>query len=664
MLVLDNFEQVLPAAAIVAELLTSEPGVKALVTSRSLLRVSGEHCFPVPPLSLPEFGQGHGSTLPSQLAEIERAEAVRLFVTRAQAVDPGFHLTGANAPVVADICGRLDGLPLAIELAAARANVLTPTDLLARLGRRLPLLTDGPADQPERLRTLRGAIRWSYELLSAEEQRVFEQLAVCADGFSVQAAEHIAGTCPREVEENQYRSASDDEHQVRSNEPPSSLALLTSLVDKNLLRRNERSGGARFAMLETIREFGLERLHERGGATDARDSHAAYYLDFAERSAPDHFRDHDLQPRLDAVEAEYDNVRVALAHLLHSDGAAAIRLAGLLPSYWHLRSRVGEGRDWLERAIAGGGSAPSRTQATALTGLGLMSIFLQDLTAAKEALAQAVALAKAADDVAGLGFARVGQAILAIHERDFAVATCLGAECAHLYASIGDDGHALQGRFAEAHAAQYSGDLERAETLYRQLLSYEPALPYPQAIVEQSLALIANVRGDHQQALAHAVGALRSPARVRGAVRFQFVSRHGGCGAMLARPTGSRRAPLCCSGDRAGGRRNADASRRPSLVRTGRRGGEGDAGGEGVHRWMGSRACPVADRGPPRGAGRRRGRDHDAGRRRGTPAHRCAGDTGSRLADDARGGGPTARCGGLGRQGDRRRSRHLPPHRL
>ena len=162
-------------------------------TSRSLLRVSGEHCFPVPPLGVPDPAQGDGPLQRSQRIEIERAEAVRLFVARARAVDPAFSLSDANAPVVAEICQRLDGLPLAIELAAARANMLTPADLLTRLGRRLLVLTDGPTDQPERLRTMRGAIQWSYELLSAEEQSVFERLAVCANGFSMEAAEAVGG---------------------------------------------------------------------------------------------------------------------------------------------------------------------------------------------------------------------------------------------------------------------------------------------------------------------------------------------------------------------------------------------------------------------------------------------------------------------------------------
>lgn len=509
LLVFDNFEQVAPAAAVVAEILAAGPSIKALVTSRALLRVSGEHCFPVPPLSVPDSGQRRGSPAPGCLAEIESAEAVRLFVARARAVDPVFRLTDANAPAVAEICRRLDGLPLAIELAAARANVLTPADLLARLERRLPLLTGGPSDQPERLRTMRGAIRWSYELLSLEEQRLFERLAVCADGFSAHAAEQIGGARPWETEEEPSDSECDDRQRAGDTQPSQPLALLASLVDKNLLRRDERAGGsARFAMLETIREFALERLQARGGTADARDAHAAYYLAFAERWAPDHFRDHDLQHRLDAVEAEYANVRAALAHLLDSDGAAAVHLAGLLPSFWHLRSRVGEGRDWLEGAIAGSGTAPPRVQAAALTGLGLLSIFLQDLPAAKEALVRAVALAEAVEDRAGVAFARMGRSIFALHECDFAAAAALGAESAKLYASLGDAGHAMPGRFVEARAAHYSGDLDRAEALYQRLLTDEPALPYPRAIFAQSLAMVANARGDHRRALTYAVGAL------------------------------------------------------------------------------------------------------------------------------------------------------------
>jgi predicted ATPase/DNA-binding CsgD family transcriptional regulator len=509
LLVLDNFEQVLPAAAVVAELLATGPSVKALVTSRFSLRVSGEHCFPVPPLSVPDHDQGGHASPPQHLVEIERAGAVRLFVARARAVDPAFHLTAGNGPAVAAICTRLDGLPLAIELAAAWANVLTPADMLARLERRLPLLIGGPADQPERLRTMHGAIRWSYELLSAAEQQGCERLAVCANGFSLQTAEHLLGAHARDDAATHDSRASDDGRRPGDGPSPRSLALLTSLVDKNLLRRNDRAGGgARFAMLETIREFALERLRERGATNDARDAHAAYYLAFVERWAPDHYRDHDLLSRLDAVEAEYDNVRAALAHLLDSDGAAALRLAGQLPPFWHLRSRAGEGRGWLERAIAGSGAAPLRDQATALSGLGLMTIFLQDLAVSREVLAQALATAEAAADTAEIAFARMAQSILAIHERDFAAAAALGVESATLYQSIGDAGHAMAGRFVQARAAQYAGDLDGAEAIYHQLLSDGPDLPYPRAIIAQSLALTANARGDHRRALAHAAGVL------------------------------------------------------------------------------------------------------------------------------------------------------------
>ena len=256
LLVLDNFEQVVGAAPLLAELLGAAPGVVVLVTSRVVLRLSGEHEFPVPPLPVPPAGSSPDPE------ELERYASVALFTERAHAADPGFELTGGNAEAVAEICRRLDGLPLAIELAAARVRLLPPQALLPRLGQQLSLLTSGARDLPERQRTLRSTLDWSYGLLSASEQVLFARLGVFAGPFSLPAAEAVGADSP-------------DPGQAK--EPGLVLDTLGSLVDSSLVQADARGGEPRFALLETIREYALERLGD-GNSVQAHDRHAAYFL--------------------------------------------------------------------------------------------------------------------------------------------------------------------------------------------------------------------------------------------------------------------------------------------------------------------------------------------------------------------------------------------------
>jgi predicted ATPase len=268
LLVLDNVEHLLAAGPDLALLLAFCPALTLLVTSRAALRVSGEHEFAAPPLPLPvEIGTW-------TFEQIAASDAVRLFVERAEAVQAGFRLTPANAWDVAEICRRLDGLPLAIELAAARVKVLPPRALLARLERRLPLLTGGPRDAPARLRTMRDAVGWSYDLLDADEQRVFRQLAVFVGGFTLDAAIDIAGDGPLPEE--------------------AVVEGISLLVDQSLLlpaatddAANCDPGEPRFGMLETVREFALEELARSGEENAVRRAHAAYFRALAERAEPE-----------------------------------------------------------------------------------------------------------------------------------------------------------------------------------------------------------------------------------------------------------------------------------------------------------------------------------------------------------------------------------------
>jgi predicted ATPase/DNA-binding CsgD family transcriptional regulator len=333
LLVLDNFEQIAAAAPLLADLLAACPRLKLLVTSRAVLHLSGEHEFAVPPLALPD-PQGHAG------GDLARYGAIALFLRRAQAIKPDFALSDANALTIVEICARLDGLPLAIELAAARVKLLSPQPLLARLERRLELLTGGPIDLPARQRTLRSAIAWSYDLLEVGEQRLFRRLAVFVGGCTLPAAEAI-GNVPGDL-------------------PIDVLNRVGSLIDKSLLRQVEPprgypDGEPRLSMLETIREYGLECLARSKGHPGEEDmtrrAHAGYYLALA-TTAESALIGAEQQVWLDRLEIEHDNIRAALSWAIeHSDPELALGIAGALGRFWYLRGYLGEGLRWLEQAL-------------------------------------------------------------------------------------------------------------------------------------------------------------------------------------------------------------------------------------------------------------------------------------------------------------------------
>ena len=364
LLVLDNLEQVLGASSSVANLFLACPELTVVVTSRARLRVSGEHVVPVAPLALPAPGE------PTANPEAPPADAVHLFVERARAADPAFALTETNAAAVVEVCRRLDGLPLAIELAAAWVPILTPSALLGRLQQRLPLLTGGAQDLPARQRTLRDAIAWSHDLLTPEEQALFRRLAVFAGGFSLEAAEAV----------------------VRSLGGPAFSALqgVASLVDKSLLRREDAAGGEpRFGMLETVREFALERLAERDGEATVRDAHAAHFLAMATEDRA-RFEGPARTAAITRVERERDNLRSALTWAFEREDAETVRrLAAELARFWVVLGHIDEGRDWLERAVAMPGPSSVAAQVDAMC-------WASDLAVAKNDPARADALARAA----------------------------------------------------------------------------------------------------------------------------------------------------------------------------------------------------------------------------------------------------------------------------
>ncbi len=333
LLLLDNVEQVIEAAPALANLLASCPQLTILATSREPLHLRAERLYPTNPLTLPDL---RALPPPEQLL---RSEAVALFVERAQAVRPDFSLTHANAPVVAELCTRLDGLPLAIELAAARVRGLPTETLLIWMGRRLALLTEGARDLPVRLQTMRDAIGWSYDLLTREQQEHFRRLAVFAGGFTPEAASAVIDLDV--LPGNELQGAMDER----------TLGLI-SLVDKNLARRADRGTGARFELLETIREFGLERLIASDEYEQARFVHAAYYRSLAEQ-ARDALSGPAQVEWFDRLEIEHDNLRAALDWAAEQeDTELSLRLSGALWRFWMARSYLVEGREQLERALA------------------------------------------------------------------------------------------------------------------------------------------------------------------------------------------------------------------------------------------------------------------------------------------------------------------------
>ena len=481
LLVLDNVEQVLPAAPAVAELLAACPSLTALVTSRTRLRVSGEHDFPVPPLALPD------RTAPPVPDRLGENDAVRLFVARAHEVNPAFALTDANAVAVAEVCRRLDGLPLAIELAAAWAAVLPPPAMLARLGRRLPLLTEGPRDLPARQRTMRDAIAWSHDLLSLEEQALFRRLAVFAGGFTLEAAEAVTG-----------------EGSTTGPAAGGVLAGVAALVDKSLLGRGEGPGGEpRFGMLETVREYGLEQLEASGEVAATRRAHAAFFLALAEEAAPALVAGTVEGGWFERLGAEHGNLSAALIWSLEEgDAETALRLANALTEYWWYRGDFTEGREWLDRVLAIGHGAPTALRTEALYGAAGLALWQGDDQRA-EALAEAsLAAARDAGDILGSVRALWVLSVAAGCRGDGGRAAALAEEAVALARELGDQAWlawSLHRLGIETHGR---GDHAAAQALQEEALGLLRRLGggWGEAHVLTSLAALARDRGEIERA--------------------------------------------------------------------------------------------------------------------------------------------------------------------
>jgi predicted ATPase len=398
LLVLDNFEHVAGAASLLAELLGAAPGLVVLVTSRVVLRLRGEHEFPVPPLPVPPAGADPDP------ADLQEYASIALFVERAHAAAPGFELDGGNAEAVAEVCRRLDGLPLAIELAAARVRLLPPQALAARLGERFSLLTGGARDLPERQRTLRNTLDWSFGLLSADEQAMLARLGVFAGSFGLPAAEAVCGHGGDALDPGPAGPVID---------------TLGSLVDSSLLRAETRGGAPRFTLLETIREYALDRLHDSDNGKEAHDRHAAYFLDLAE-PAPSELQGPGQLAWLDRLETEHDNVQAALSWLVDTGQFwPALRLLSMSWRYWWLHGHATEFARHMEQITAHSEHLPPHQRALALSGTSFTLISGGDQARAQPLLEQSLPLYRQAGDTQGAAFAAAAlNHLLALQHED------------------------------------------------------------------------------------------------------------------------------------------------------------------------------------------------------------------------------------------------------
>lgn len=449
LLVLDNFEQVVEAGPVVTELLTWCPLVKVLITSREALNVHGERQFPVPPLKLPDQAQLPG------VEDLNRYPAIDLFVRSAQAISPDFKLTEGNAEAVATICARLDGLPLAIELVAARVKLLPPQALLSRLSQRLALSASGGRDLPVRHQTLQNAISWSYDLLEEEEQTLFRRLGVFVGGCTLTSVEAVCNaTADLKLE---------------------MLEGLALLLDKSLLYQEQpATTDPRFTMLETIREFARERQEESGETAILQRLHAEYYLALAEATDPQ-ISGGDLEYLLRVLESEHDNLRAALNWaLVEGEAETLVRLSSALWYFWYERRHFSEGRRWLEAALSLGteaqGAFPSESWAKALLGAGVLAYYQGDHARALELEGQSLALYRDLGEKGGTALALNNLGNLARDLGDYSRAESLFTESLSLFRELANEARTATVLNNLGLVAYDMGDSERAEQLFSESL--------------------------------------------------------------------------------------------------------------------------------------------------------------------------------------------------
>jgi len=447
LLLLDNFEHLLQAAPLVADLLAMAPNLKILVTSRAALHVYGEHEFPVPPLALPD---PHSA---SSVQALLQCPSVALFVQRAVAAKPDFELSQENSAAVTEICARLDGLPLALELAAARVKVLSPSALLSRLASRMQLLTGGARDLPQRQQTLRAAMDWSYDLLDPAEQRLFRRLSVFVGGCNLEGIEAVCD--------------------ARNDLGLDLLDGMASMVDKSLVRQAEQEEGeSRFHMLETIREYALEKLEASGEGPVTKRAHSAYCLVLAEEETAEQ-SPAETTRWLQRMTREHHNFLSALEWLIVTkDAEWGLRLGAALFRFWEMRESLAEGRDGLAKVLKlPGAAAPTKTRQRALFAAGVLAGEQGDYLSAESLIQEALEIARQLHDDRA---AAVCLNALAVHARDrgdASLARCLFEESLAVWRGLGDSEAIARCLSNLANVARLQGDYSRAHSLYAECLS-------------------------------------------------------------------------------------------------------------------------------------------------------------------------------------------------
>ena len=440
LLVLDNFEQLLPAAPVTATLLEGSPNLRVLVSSRSVLRVYGEQEFPVPPLGLPD----HKGV--ANLLTLSQFEAVRLFIERAVAAKPDFQATNDNAPAIAGICERVDGLPLAIELAAARIKLFSPQALLARLEKSLSALGTGARDAPSRQQTLRSAIQWSYDLLDYSGRRLFERFSVFSRGAALEQAEAVCG----------------DDIDV--------LDGLDQLADQSLVRRQPDFSEPRFLMLQTIKEFARDQLDRGGEAIAVRDRHLDAYMKLAEQAKP-HFFGPERREWLDRLQLDDDNFRSALEWAIASGNAPkALTLAALLWRFWQMRGHIHEGRNRMAAVLAMPDAADHPAERlAALEASGSLAYWQADTDAAQGFYDEALKLTRQIGDKRAIANALYNDGFPALVQRvNLDRGRTLFQEAIPLFRELGDSSGLARAFWALGTGLYYSGDFAAAKDLLQQ----------------------------------------------------------------------------------------------------------------------------------------------------------------------------------------------------
>lgn len=478
LLVLDNCEHLVEACAQFIEvLLRTCPKLRILTTSRELLGITGEAAWRVPPLSLPD---------PNHLPTIEsltQYEAIRLFLERAAVVSPCFALTSQNAPAITQICQRLDGIPLAIELAAARVKVLSVEQIAARLDDRFRLLTGGSRTALRRQQTLQAAIDWSYELLSEKERILLRRLAVFAGGYTLEAAEAV---CAQEGV---------DHYEV--------LDLLSQLVDKSLVVKEEKGGTARYWLLETIRQYSLEKLTEAREMTALRNRHLAFFVELTEQAEPQ-LKGADQKLWLERLEIEHDNLRAALewSKTEISRVVEGLRLAGALWPFWEVRGFLSEGRRWIEGLLAVVGNAQASVRAKALRGAGVLASHQGDYERAATFLQESFTLLQQLGDKRGAALSLNNLGIVARNQGDYARATALYEEALALWRELGDQRGIAASLANLAIVARNQKDYSRATKLHEEslLLFRELGNKMGMAVTLNNLGVIAEDQGNYERA--------------------------------------------------------------------------------------------------------------------------------------------------------------------